>query len=371
VFLESPSVSRRRVLLAGHYPPPFAGESIHVKQLAHLLREKGVEVEILNLRRGAGPSSEYRHTSRLLPFLSMPFRLPQRSTIFHLHTNGHNWKSWVLIFVAALAARLKGAPMILTIHSGLMPRYAKRLGKGRITIARWALRSFSRVVCVNAEIARTMKELGVDDGRIRVIPAFLGIAEPGEMATADELAIRRFQPLLVVVGGGDLDPELGLPVVAHALRELRETFPRVGAVFIGWMVGPKITPLIRNLGLTDHAICLGEVSHERCLALLRRGDVVVRSTFTDGDAITVREALALGVPVVASDTHFRPEGTILFRRGDSADLQSKLIDVLSRGTPAGLRRGTPARKSGCDRACPSADQLWGVYCEVGAIDRAS
>jgi glycogen(starch) synthase len=352
-------VSRRRVLLAGHYPPPFAGESIHVKQSAHLLRERGIEVEILNLRRGAGPSSEYRHATGLLTFLFMPFRLARRSTIFHLHTNGHNWKSWVWMFVAVLAARLKGAPMILTIHSGLMSQYAKRLGKGRIRIARWVLRSFTRVVCVNPDIARTVTELGVHDARIRVIPAFLGVPEPGEMATADERAIRRFRPLLVVVGGGDADPELGLPVVAHALRELRERFPRVGAVFIGWMVGSKITPLIRDLGLTDHAICLGEVSHERCLALLRRGDVVVRSTFVDGDAITVREALALGVPVVASDTQFRPEGTILFRRGDSADLQSKLSDVLSRG-----KRAEP---SGGDRACPSADQLWRVYCEVGGI----
>jgi len=29
--------------------------------------------------------------------------------------------------------------------------------------------------------------------------------------------------------------------------------------------------------------------------------------FYDGDAISVREALALGVPVVASDTDYRPE----------------------------------------------------------------
>ena len=57
--------------------------------------------------------------------------------------------------------------------------------------------------------------------------------------------------------------------------------------------------------------------------------MVVRSTFVDGDAITVREALAFGVPVVASDTAFRPEGVTLFRKGDVSDLVAKLRQVLA------------------------------------------
>ena len=98
---------------------------------------------------------------------------------------------------------------------------------------------------------------------------------------------------------------------------------------MGWQVGPKTRPLIDELGLARRAVCLGEVSHERCLAFLRAADVVVRSTFVDGDAITVREALAFGVPVVASDTDFRPEGVTLFRKGDVSDLVAKLGQVLA------------------------------------------
>lgn len=352
---------KRRVVLAGHYPPPFAGVSIHVKQWAHFLSEQEIDVEILNLVRGAAPSAEYRRFTGFLTLLYMLFRLPHHSAIFHLHTDGHNWKSWALILIAGLAARLKGALRILTIHSGVMPQYVRELGAVRLAIARCALGSFTRIICVNKAIGRAVEELGIEEGRIEVVPAFLGGAKPGELAAADELAIRRFRPLLVAVGGGDADPELGLPVVVHSLRELRHTFPDVGVVFIGWMVGPKIVPVIQELGLMDHAACLGEVSHERCLALLRRADVVVRSTFTDGDAITVREALALGVPVVASDTDFRPNGTVLFRRGDSADLLRKLVDVLS--------RETRVERSWSVQAGPSGERLWQLYCEVGGIGR--
>jgi glycosyltransferase involved in cell wall biosynthesis len=55
-------------------------------------------------------------------------------------------------------------------------------------------------------------------------------------------------------------------------------------------------------------------------------DVFVRPTYFDGDACSVREALALGVRVVASDTEFRPDGVRLFPRGD-ADALAEAIDV--------------------------------------------
>src|SRR5258705_7958190 len=122
---------------------------------------------------------------------------------------------------------------------------------------------------------------------------------------------------------------------------------------MGWQVGQKTRPLIAELGLTGHAVCLGEVSHDRCLALLRASDVTVRSTFVDGDAITVREALAFGVPVVASDTDFRPEGVTLFRRGDVSDLVVKLGQVLAQ--PTG---GTSVPRPPQDH--PGKD-IWQIY----------
>ena len=51
----------------------------------------------------------------------------------------------------------------------------------------------------------------------------------------------------------------------------------------------------------------------------------------------MREALAFGVPFVASDTaSFRPEGVTLFPEGDASDLAAKLTQVLS--PPGGVSR---------------------------------
>ncbi len=323
----------KRVVLAGFYPPPFAGEPVHVMQLAHLLRDNGLSVEILNLNRHANLSPEYHHSGSRLGLLWALFTVADRASILHLHTNGHSRKSWLMILTASLAGRLRGVSAVLTLHSGLLPGYVSGFGTVRRRLARWILRPFTRIICVNPEICGSVKAIGIGDGQTAVIPAFLGVPGAPELSPQDRTLSEGFRPLLVAVAGGEEDPERGLAIVLGAVQRLVPTHPGLGAILMGWQVGPKTRPLIGELGLAAHAVCLGEVSHDRCLALLRASDVTIRSTFVDGDAITVREALALGVPVVASDTAFRPEGVTLFRRGDVADLTAKLGEVL--GRPSG------------------------------------
>jgi len=351
-------MTAQRVVVAGYYPPPFAGEPIHVKQLAGFLRARGLEAQVLNLNRHAPPSTEYLRGSTPWTLMRLLFSLSDRRTILHLHTNGHNWKSWVMILTAALAARLKRTRALLTIHSGLFPGYTKTFGPLSRYLARWTLCSFCRVIGVNSEIGRALRDLGVRDSDLAVIPAFLGVPNGTSIEAVDRSLVDGSRPLVVVVGGGDKDPEMGLPIVITALPALIERFPGLRAVFIGWQVGPKTRPLIEARNLGKHATCIGEISHERCLGLLQEADAVVRSTFADGDAITVREALDLGVPVVASDTDFRPAGVVLFRKGNAADLLDKLTEVL--GSPrAQLDRPADASQPGRD--------LWGIYREIGPI----
>jgi glycogen synthase len=234
--------------------------------------------------------------------------------------------------------------------------YVAGFGKIARGVARWILGSFARIVCVNSEIRRAIERLGITGDHIVVIPAFLGVPQSVELSLPDRGLIRDLHPLLVAVAGGEEDPERGLAIVLRAVQQLVAVIPGLGVVLMGWEVGPKTRPLIEELGLARRAVCLGEVSHDRCLAFIHAGDVVVRSTFADGDAITVREALAFGVAVVASDTDFRPAGVTLFRKGDVADLVAKLEQVL-----AAPRAGRSAPLALHDQ--PARD-LWQLYSEV-------
>jgi glycosyltransferase involved in cell wall biosynthesis len=58
--------------------------------------------------------------------------------------------------------------------------------------------------------------------------------------------------------------------------------------------------------------------------LLKHVDCFVRNTPTDGDALSVREALYLGIPALCTDAVDRPEGVQLFRYSDAASFTACL-----------------------------------------------
>src|SRR4051812_24220198 len=104
-----------KVLLVGPYPPPHGGVSVHVAALRNELREAGIRCVVLDLvpDRGAaaptGPDSgDGRPLQRIrggMDLVRTVFRYAQAGWIVHLHTNGHNLKSWIITLVCGAAAR--------------------------------------------------------------------------------------------------------------------------------------------------------------------------------------------------------------------------------------------------------------------------
>lgn len=63
--------------------------------------------------------------------------------------------------------------------------------------------------------------------------------------------------------------------------------------------------------------------------LWTEADVYIRPTSTDGDSLAVREALDMGIQVVASDVCHRPKRTIVYKSGDMLDFCNKVKSALS------------------------------------------
>jgi len=102
-------------------------------------------------------------------------------------------------------------------------------------------------------------------------------------------------------------------------------------------------------------LLVGDVSHDTCLSLMAASDVFVRATLEDGDSVSVREALSLGVPVVASSTAMRPAGAILFQTGNSGRpaLETRTSDRRSQRSSRmyGRLRDSPDGPLRPDRDC--------------------
>ena len=81
---------------------------------------------------------------------------------------------------------------------------------------------------------------------------------------------------------------------------------------------------------------------DRTLVAIRGCDAFLRTTRYDGDSISVREALALGTPVVASETGMRPDGIIPFPVGDAVALERAVghaLEARKRPLPASSEDG--------------------------------
>jgi glycosyltransferase involved in cell wall biosynthesis len=112
---------------------------------------------------------------------------------------------------------------------------------------------------------------------------------------------------------------------------------------------------IRESGLQDcFLLQQGPLSFTR---LIQEAHFVLRPTRADGDSLTVREALFLGKPIIASDAAARPPGAVLFRSGDIEDLLAKALAVMEpgaaaeentaeTGSPLAFYRGLYARAGG-------------------------
>ena len=306
------------------------------------MRRAGQQSNVLNVDPRAPRSSEYIKVSGAAGFVRQLFQHASDDWALSVHTNGHNPKSWLIALMCGIAAQW-GPSATLTLHSGGVPDYLSGGPEWRRFIARLACVMYGRIVCVNPEIARTLATLGVPDKALEVAPAFLPF-EQRDVDLPRNVARWMEGHSPVLSSAMFFRPEYGFELLLEALGDLKAVHPKVGCVVMGdGEHRGEAQMLIDQAGLGDAVLLTGDLDHEVCLSLMGKSGVFVRPTFMDGDAISVREARALGVPVVASNVGTRPEGVILFEVGNKSELIQRITETLRNSPP---RRGGVARGAG-------------------------
>jgi glycogen(starch) synthase len=266
-------------------------------------------------------------------------------------------KSWLLALGCGLAGQCRGG-CILTLHSGMVPGYLEdaplRLQRlWRRTLAALTCSLYRQVVCVSPEIRSALLSLGIEPQRLEVLPAFLSNQSPEVSPEPKLLAwIGRYRPLFSTALF--FRPEYGFELLVACLARLSCIYPTFGCLVMGsGEQRAEAEKRVREAGLEASVLLLGDVKHETCLALMSVSDVFLRPTLEDGDSISVREALALGVPVVASRVGTRPAGAILFDPGDLEGMFAAIELALA------VKRGRqPTAAVGC------AERLMQIYRQV-------
>ncbi len=290
------------------------------------MKRAGQQSNVLNIDPRAPESDAYIKISGGVDLARQLVRHVWNDWALNVHTNGHNPKSWTIALACGVAAQF-GPAATLTLHSGVAPTYIRTSPRWMRRLIQFACVLYSQVVCVNDEIAGAVTDLGIGREQIRITPAFLPIEAPNVVVPAEiESWLAQHSP--VVSAAMFFRPEYGFDLLVEAASRLKQQYPRMGCLVMGGEDREEAAALAAKRGLKDVMFLAGDLNHELCLALMARSAVFVRPTFRDGDSISVREAVALGVPVVASDVGTRPDEVVLFEAGNVDELVEKLNCVL-------------------------------------------
>ena len=319
-----------KIVLIGPYPPPHGGVSVHVHEASRQLRLAGIECQVVNVDPHAPRSNEYVSIHGGLHLLYLLARFARKGWMLHAHTNGHNHKSWLVALIAGLAG-LRGPGSLLTLHSGLAPAYLAKGRAGPRLLARSVCLLYRRLIAVSPEVREAVLSLGLPPGRVNLLPAFL-LTAPSLVETPELREVEGRRPLLAVTLC--FRPEYGFELLVEAMGRLHGRHPEIACLVMGsGEQQAQAEQLVCERDLQNCIHFLGNVSHEKCISVMSQCDLFLRTTLADGDANSLREALSLGIPIVASDVGNRPPEAVLFRTGDVDDLVAKIEEVWSMPRP--------------------------------------
>ncbi|MEN6450526.1 MAG: glycosyltransferase [Thermoguttaceae bacterium] len=331
----------------------YAGAERVQDLLAQRLPELGYSVGFVCVKPG---SFDAMRTSRDAPLWNVPMlgkfdlragwqvaRLVRRHGYRLLHA--HTVRTALF---GSIASALAEVPLVYHVHS---PTARNHTGGWRdrvnAAVERMSLRRAARIIAVSEAMGEHIVGQGLDPDRVTVVPNGVPQLEslparprPAGSWTLGMVAL--FRPrkgVEVLLEAIALLHRYGLPVQLNAVGQFES--PRYEA---------EIKTLVDRLNLNERIHWTG-FRHDVAAELRRMDLLALPSLFGEGLPMVVLEAMAAGVPVVATRVEGVPEAIrhgidgVLARAGDAEDLARAIADVIAgRYDWSALRRSARARQ---------------------------
>jgi len=320
---------KKHILQLGPFPPPYGGVQTNMFAIRDELLENGDECSIISIVNSerTGDEKDVYHPRNPLELARLLFAL--KYDVLHIHIGGNlPPRVLALVLTGATAARGKS---VMTLHSG---GYAVEKIKTAhfLTAQGFIFRRLAKIIVVNELMTEMFVKFGVEPENIKLIPPF-ALSKPNKRVEIPKKFLdfwRAHKKVLLAVSA--LETHYDLPLQINALERVREKFPDTGLIILGSGGAEKdLRSLIASKHYAEHVFLAGETTREVVLHLIERSDVLLRTTIFDGDAISIREAIFLGTPVVATDNGMRPETVRLIPMRDGAALETAIEELLSSG----------------------------------------
>lgn len=320
-----------RILRISYRLPPLpGGKERHVESLTREQIALGHEVTVVHaLGEHVPPGAAVRRVrvprrwsraARLWFALSAAAQVSLSRDVDVIHLHGDHVEAGLV----GLAARVRGVPLVLTVHGTLSTRHG--------WLARLSFVGVARFMALGERAGGQLLELGISADRLLVTHSGL---DTGSLRDA---RARRRPVSGRVVTVGTLDPVKGHDLLVKAVRTLSKRLRAVELHVVG--DGPereRLSALATGLpNVTFH----GSLRRPEVYALLATADLFVLASRTlegkgEGVPTAALEAMAVGVPtLVSTDALLAPavneDGAYLrFRSCDVADLEARMETALT------------------------------------------
>lgn len=285
----------------------------HVAELSKALAHHGHDVTVYTRQTGRGspqeeqaasgcrvvrvpagkeaPEDPMRHVGPFARFLQNRWR-DDAPDVVHAH-------AWLSGVAAVPAARAAGVPVVETFQAlGVVERRYDRIPAQRIGTERMLGREADRIAATSSDEVVELVRMGVPRPKISMVPC--GVDTDVFVPEGERLPRDRFAHRLVSVG--DMVPRNGFATTIAALRALPDTELVIacGADTSRDEHARFLRAYAESMGVARQVRLVGDVAEDELPPLLRSADVVVCTPWYEPFGTVPLEAMACGVPVVAS-----------------------------------------------------------------------
>ena len=301
--------------------------------LVHGLKSRGVQAELFTA--GNGKLFRLAEAEGLVPKPACRETIEGMAPgLIHAHDSG-------ALTIALRSARKHKTPVVLS------RRIASPLRRNPFSRAKYSAGRIAAVVAISQTVKRVFAESGYPVDRIHVVPSGLDL-EALDAVTADPDLRQRYRCRYLAVGIGSLTKKKNWQMLIRTAARLADE-----GMDIDWLLageGPeqgRLEKLARRCGIQDRVHLLG--FREDVQQILKSCDLLFFPSLIEGASVTVREAMALGTPVVAVNA----EGTAESLEGHGRLVDPDNVDGAAR-TVRDLLENPAARASLADAARESA-----------------
>jgi hypothetical protein len=304
------------VLLIGPTPPPLGGVSVHIKRLNEIC----INTKIYDIKK------------------SPLFLFREIRNIDAIHIHVFSLKLWPVLFLIKF---FKNIDLIYTEHREI---FFYELSYFKKFIYKIYIPKFNILFLVNKHIVNQYNIENINFPQISIIePAFLppNIKDEDDIINSYPDSLYTFirqNPNFILANAFQIEfynntDMYGLDLLVNLIQKISTSKIDVSLVFAIANIdfNSKYVYDIKNkikiLGLQNKIFFL--VDNKQIWPLFKQAKLFIRPTNTDGDAISLREALFFNCKSIASDICNRPSGTILFKNRDEDDLFNKVYFELS------------------------------------------